>query len=398
MRTPDPPSTSGHPAHAPPRAAAAHGDPGAALLPRNSPAAAVRALAALAVHAREVRRTVATGVGVHGGGRLAALRRLHMLRRRGYTYGEALRDGMLDPAIPTRDLKGYASRHVALIAQRRVNPMTLEDLTTEKAIFYRYCSAIGLTTPRTLAIVHRDTAGWAEGDRILNDAADFDAVVNGARTDLVIKPSDGGKGVFVEVLRYEDGTLHGADGPRTPGALWDEMRSHPLHPCFIVQERLRNHPDLGRIVPSEALNTIRLVVFQPLSGPPEVSQAVIRLGLGGGMTDNFGDGSAGNGYCEVDPATGRLGPLRMAGPGGVGFVETAVVPATGARIEGYELPMWREARAMAFGAMPHFLPNRSIGWDIAITPDGPVIVEANREWTPFPRPDLMTAIARIATA
>ena len=383
-------------AGAPTPAARPAGDP-AVLLPPRSPLAVARSLAALALHAPEAARTASAGVRAHGGSRVAALRRLHELRRRGYTYDEALRDGMLDPALSAAAVRGYAPRHLALIAQRRVNPSTFEDLTTEKAIFYRYCAAVGLPIPRLLALVHRDTAGWAEGDRILTDGSDFAALVDRIRGDLVIKPSDGGKGVFVRVLRYADGRLHDGDGPHTPLTVWSEMRANTDHSCFVVQERLRNHPDLLRIVPSEALNTIRLAVFQPQSGPPEVSQAVIRLGIGGGMTDNFGDGTDGNGYCEIDPETGRLGPLRMAGPHGVGFVESPVLPRTGARIEGVALPMWREACELAYSAMPHFLPNRSIGWDIAITDSGPVIVEANREWTPFPQPDLLATLARIAT-
>lgn len=378
--------------------ATAPADAGAALLPRRSARASVRSLLALALHGRDAARTVSAGVRAHGGGRVAALRRLHRLRARGYTYDEALRDGMLDPAMPVSEMLGHAPRHLALIAQRRVNPGTFEDLTTEKAIFYRYCAAAGLPIPRTVAIVHRDTAGWGEGDRILADATDFAALVDEVRADLVVKPSDGGKGVHVRVLAYRDGLLSDGTGSRSAAALWHELRSHPEHPCFVVQERLRNHPDLLRIVPSDALNTIRLVVFQPRSGPPEVSQSVIRLGLGGAATDNFGDGTSGNGYCEVDPETGRLGPLRTAGPGGVGFVESPVLPGGGPRIEGVTLPMWREALALAYRAMPLFLPNRSIGWDVALTDRGPVIVEANREWTPFPQPDLLARLERIATA
>ena len=186
-------------------------------------------------------------LSVHGGSRLAALRRLHVLRRRGYTYDEALRDGMLDPAIPTRDLKGYASRHVALIAQRRVNPGTLEDLTTEKADLLPVLHGHRPADPRGRSPSCTATPpGWGRATGSSTTPRTSRPSWTSARTDLVVKPSDGGKGVFVEVLRYEGGTLHGADGPRSPGALWDEMRSHPLHPCFVVQERLRNHPDLAR--------------------------------------------------------------------------------------------------------------------------------------------------------
>ena len=90
-----------------------------------------------------------------------------------------------------------------------------------------------------------------------------------------------------------------------------------------------------------------------------------------------------------------MGPLRMARADGYGFDEHAAVPVTGAPIEGVEVPLWREARELAFEAARHFLPTRSIGWDIAIAERGPVLVEANRFWTPFPQADLANTIARI---
>jgi len=132
--------------------------------------------------------------------------------------------------------------------------------------------------------------------------------------------------------------------------------------------------------------------------PIPSSSAVIRLGIGGGVTDNFGDGADGNGYAEVRAKDGRMGPLRMARPDGCGFVELQAVPGTGAPIEGLCVPFWQQARELAFRASRHFLPSRSIGWDIAITDRGPVLVEANRCWAPFPQPDLARTLERIGRA
>lgn len=371
-------------------------DPEEVFFPTRSAAARLRSLAALVVRAPELARWSALAVRAHGGGRLAAIRRLRFLRRRGFLFEEAVRDGMLDPAIPDRALRGYAPRHLALIAQRAVNPTTFTDLTTEKALFYRYCAAVGLPTPRLLAIVHRTTAGWGVGDRVLACAADLADVLRENRGDVVVKPSDGGKGVNVRVLHRRDGLLVDAHGSHTPEDLWDVLRADPDHACFVVQERLRNHADMSLVAPpAEALHTIRLVTFVRRTGEIEVSQAVVRLGLGGHATDNFGDGSAGNGYAEIDPATGRLGPLRRARPDGCGFVDTPDIPEAGIPIEGVPLPHWDEALELARRAAPLFLPNRSIGWDIAITDRGAVIVEANREWTPFPQPDLARTLARV---
>jgi hypothetical protein len=353
------------------------------------------------VHARPLARASAAAVGAFGGDRRDALRRLRRLRRRGFTFDEALRQGLLDPVISDAALDGYAARHQALIAQARVNPGAFEPLTTEKAIFYRFCAALGLPTPELLAIVPRETAGWGRGDRILTDGRDFAALAAELACDLVVKPSGGGKGVGVRVLQRDgDGLADAASGrPVDPAALWDELRADSDFDCFVVQERMRNHPELTALAPAKALHTMRLVTLLPRSGEaPSVSQSSIRFGIGGGVTDNFGDGTAGNGYCEIDPATGRLGPFRRARPDRCGFVDSPFLPGTDTLIEGMRMPMWDEALALAYAAARHFLPSRSIGWDIAITDRGPVIVEANRMWTPFPQPGLARTIAHVSCA
>lgn len=394
------PPAVAEPAPAPTRdetAARLPAPPAASAGARRSARARVRPIASLVRNAGPYLRVANTAARAHGSGRLAAVRRMQRLRAQGYLWDEALRDGMLDPAIPDSALDGYAPRHQALLAQARVNSSAFEATTTEKAVFYRLCGALGLPTPELYGVVTRSAAGWGIGGRVIDGPGAFADLLGGLPRDLVVKPSGGGKGDGVRVYRREDDVLIDAgDGTRiTPAALWRELRADPQYEAHVVQERLRNHIALSEAVPSRALHTIRLATFVPASGATEVSQALIRLGIGGGVTDNFGDGSAGNGYAEIDVETGRMGPLRMARADGYGFDEHAAVPGTGAPIEGVEVPLWSEARELAFEAARHFLPTRSIGWDIAIAERGPVLVEANRFWTPFPQADLAHTIARI---
>ena len=59
------------------------------------------------------------------------------------------------------------------------------------------------------------------------------------------------------------------------------------------------------------------------------------------------------------------------------------VPATGVRVLGRSLPMFAECCELARRAALLLLPMRTLGWDIAITPDGPVLLEGNNWWATF---------------
>ncbi len=45
-----------------------------------------------------------------------------------------------------------------------------------------------------------------------------------------------------------------------------------------------------------------------------------------------------------------------------------------------QLPFWNEAKQMAVAAHALYPQFPSIGWDVAITPEGPVMIEANAGW------------------
>lgn len=142
---------------------------------------------------------------------------------------------------------------------------------------------------------------------------------------------------------------------------------------LIVQERLLNHPDLIDIC-GHVLCCIRVLSCRNKSGTPEVTNAAFRMAL---RDDATVDGLHRGGIsANVEVDSGRLGPATNLGlTPEVGWCERS--PTTGAPIAGRELPMWKEARAMAIKAHA-MLPHKVIvGWDIAITPEGPVVVEGN---------------------
>ncbi len=137
----------------------------------------------------------------------------------------------------------------------------------------------------------------------------------------------------------------------------------------IVQQRLRNHPDLEPVT-NGALAGIRLNTVVDRSGKAEVLGAAIGLPCGAHTTTTGGVGGA------IDAATGEI--LRT-------FHTVLDVskghPDTGVAIVGRHVPLFREALDLALrahsGAFSRFA---SLGWDVVIVPEGPLLLETNSGW------------------
>jgi hypothetical protein len=82
--------------------------------------------------------------------------------------------------------------------------------------------------------------------------------------------------------------------------------------------------------------------------------------------------------CWVDLETGVL----VRGRTRESLQDTTVIPGTATPFVGFQLPDWPEMKALALRAAEAFPWARSIGWDIAPSDHGPVLIEGNEEWSP----------------
>jgi hypothetical protein len=193
--------------------------------------------------------------------------------------------------------------------------------------------------------------------------------------DLFVKPTAGRGGTGAERWdRVAPGVFVSPNGERLASdellaRLVDRARHDPL----IVQRRLSPHPNIAEIT-TGALPTCRVVTCLDEGGEPEVVAAMFRSSIGRNVTvDNMHAGGMG---ALIDIDTGRLGAAsNLGGDARLGWF--AVHPDTGAPIEGRTLPLWDEVEALAANAHRHFTDRVVIGWDIAILPDGPTLVEGN---------------------
>ena len=247
-----------------------------------------------------------------------------------------------DPA----QLDSYIRRFEDAALNKRINPLgwTRDCMLADKVRFEARCAAARLPHPRTVAVV---TDGR------------IDLKAEPAVRDLVVKPVDGEGGDGVVILeRVADAADLAARLPRCRGR-------------WLVQDRVSSHPTL-RDLALDALPTVRIVTMVDEVGAPEVVSATFRFAsVRGARVDNM---KAGGLIAAVDLPVGALGVACKGYGGG----DHATHPVTGAAIVGRTLPDWPAAKGLVRRAHAEtFADYALIGWDVALTPDGPMLIEGN---------------------
>jgi Sugar-transfer associated ATP-grasp len=134
---------------------------------------------------------------------------------------------------------------------------------------------------------------------------------------------------------------------------------------------MSNHAGIADLA-EESLIAIRVITCLDEADKPVVTHGMLRViaKLETGWSHNVELGSA------VDLGTGVLGPMT-GDKDGFRFQWYANHPDTGAPIEGRTLPNWSEIKSVALAAHEACPDRLLVGWDIALTPEGAVLLEGN---------------------
>ena len=158
----------------------------------------------------------------------------------------------------------------------------------------------------------------------------------------------------------------------SPAAMLDYIREKKL---VVLEHVQAQHPDMARLHP-QSVNTMRICT-DLVDGQVHIAYITLKMGRGGGVCDNSGQGGI---LCRVDINTGKI-----CSPATDDYFNVFDKhPDTGIPLVGYQLPMIEEAKALACQAALEIPEVGHVGWDMAIGPDGPAIIEGND----FPGTDL----------
>ena len=188
--------------------------------------------------------------------------------------------------------------------------------------------------------------------------------------DAFAKPADGQLGIGVFSLKVNDGIIY-KDGSKIA---FDDLMKIILSGDYLIQERIVQHPKMSALC-SSTLNSIRLQTVMTKEGDIVPFAPGLRMGREGSSVDNWAKGGI---FVGIDMKTGKLFEK--------GFIKPKYGTSTKFHLDSkivfkdYEIPFFHQAVQYAIELHKKMYRCHSIGWDIAITENGPVFIEGNGLW------------------
>ena len=176
-----------------------------------------------------------------------------------------------------------------------------------------------------------------------------------ANNSIIVKPIDDEGGNGVEKFVYSD-NINCKD-------LFDKLVSNNQ---LLIEECIKQHKDMNTLY-DKSVNTMRMFTFFK-NGESYFLQAVLKIG-NGGVVDNFSSGgmytyvsSDGDVYVDAIDRNDNIYTKH---------------PISNSKIVGFKVPMFQEAVELVKECAKIIPEVAYVGWDVAISENGPVIVEGN---------------------
>jgi hypothetical protein len=248
----------------------------------------------------------------------------------------------------------YLYSHEASRIFKLLNQKWQTDPIGDKLAFWKMCKTHALPSPAVLA-------AFAPSGMLLEFQSG-----QPPELDLFVKPRVGLAGDGAERFRWRGGAFESECGHRMRRQDLIEhlaARARNEKRTLLVQPNLSNHPDLG-IETNAGLATARLVTGHSTGSDVDAVFGFIYFARSDRITAQHGH------VALIDIATGHL--VAASGKDR----SSSDVP-----VDQLMLPDWRAA--VQHAKVAHLLCSNIafIGWDIAFTPDGPMLLEGNVNWS-----------------
>ncbi|MDD3895625.1 MAG: sugar-transfer associated ATP-grasp domain-containing protein [Bacilli bacterium] len=173
--------------------------------------------------------------------------------------------------------------------------------------------------------------------------------------EIIVKPIDGEGGYGIQKMNINNKT--------NLKKLFNDLLNNNQ---VLIEEYIKQHKKINELY-NNSVNTLRLFTFYD-GNKTHILNSVFKLG-NGGVIDNF---SSGGMYTFVDD-NGKIIVPAIDQNDNIYYIH----PQTKKDIVGYVVPMYQEACQLVKQAAILVPEIKYIGWDVAITNKGPLIIEGN---------------------
>jgi hypothetical protein len=272
-----------------------------------------------------------------------------------------------DPSLYINDVQRYTRT-------KRMVHETLQEILDNKFAFFLLMNQLGLNADVVplLGLYVRGAVHVFPDD----DALPLQHFLNTrllVDQKVFVKPLRGAEGRRVRTItRTSRGfRLDGRDATVADIRGWIEQQKRPM----LFERGVVQHADQASLNP-EATNTIRVLTMPEVTQGkrPFIAIAVQRIGTE--LSDHVDNWTQGGLSARIDVETGQLSAAGQLPDDRVPKWFTHH-PDNGVPIEGAQVPFWEETKQLIMDASSRLKFMEYVGWDIIISPTGPVILEAN---------------------
>jgi len=286
---------------------------------------------------------------------------------------------------PDDAMRFISNRLNHCIFQPAVNRGYQQHVLEDKWITHHYLTSMRLPVPRTYGLYHPVFGETPDGKPLTEPDHVAELLETELPVCLFLKPRGGRKGsnvIRAELHKSIDGHIEvSAEGIVQQLDMFLQTLPQDAFGyyagCYhgwLLQGYIPQHGFLNRINP-HTINTLRIITFIDSQDNIQIQHAILRLGRQGGTADNWEKGGL---SVAIDHVTGRLG--RGVFKPQYSGAWASEHPDTGICFEGLILPEWSSVLDTCRRAAALFSGTRTVGWDIALSTDGPVIIEGNSDW------------------
>ena len=284
-------------------------------------------------------------------------------------------------------LSFISNEKILKIFRPYLNHKSWIPILENKLLFFLYYSQLGFPVVEVYGFYYPERGFFLDGSP-LREKSDFLRWLN--KSDIkgcVVKPlgSLGGKGIMIfeelissETIRSNDGKNYSLNEVISLMEKDIEVRQskEDNYKGYIFEEKIEQDPAMN-VLSGKSLNTIRVSTLITNNNEILIDFGMLRVGREGSITDNLHQG----GYVvNINVEDGSIGEKTF------GYKEEGGpwIEEKEERIKDFftdcKVPFWHDIVSLAKKAASFSPELRSVGWDIAISKNGPVLMEGNDNW------------------